>query len=161
MSETLKQALDILMAYRSEPDDNPMRGRNLHTDALLDRIAELEVQLAKALTRIAGLEAAAQDRFRGEWKADVGNPFFEAAKAAADERLAALKHEARGHLMRAEAAERTVAEMRAVLREIAQLAERASSNRMDGLTATGQFDAIAEQARAAHSRASDKSPQRG
>jgi predicted nucleic acid-binding Zn-ribbon protein len=118
-------------------------------------------KLEEMATRIADLETAAQSRFREEWKADVGSPFFEAAKAAADDRMAALKHEARGHLMRAEAAERTVAEMRVVLREIEQLAERASSNRMDGLTATSQFDAIAEQARVALSRASDSSPQRG
>jgi hypothetical protein len=54
MSETLKQALDILMAYQSESDDNPMRGRNLHTDNLLDRVAELEAQLAEARAALGG-----------------------------------------------------------------------------------------------------------
>lgn len=61
MSEPLKKGMDIvaqslaiLMAYRSEPDDNPMRGRNLHTDNLLDRVAELEAQLAEARAALGG-----------------------------------------------------------------------------------------------------------
>jgi chaperonin cofactor prefoldin len=80
-----------------------------------ERIAELERQLAEAESRIADLEAAAQDRFRGEWKTRVGNPFFKAAKAAADERMVALKLEARSNLAHAEDAERQLADMRAAL----------------------------------------------
>jgi hypothetical protein len=90
----------------------------------LETISELEAQLAlaryqldKALSRVSELEAAADERFREHWKADVGNPFFEAARAAADERISALKHEARSNLMRAQAAERQLAEARALFKK--------------------------------------------
>jgi chaperonin cofactor prefoldin len=89
-----------------------------YRDCILDlrrRIAELEAQLAEAQRRIAELEAGAQERFRAQWKARVGNPFFKAARAAADERMVALKHEARAYLTRAETAERQLAEANEII----------------------------------------------
>jgi hypothetical protein len=116
---------------------------------------------AELESRLADLEAAAQGRFREEWRADVGNPFFEAAKAAADERMAALKHESRSHLMRAEASERQLADMRAALQEIADSDIRYPPHDPGNYMPPKGYDGPCRKiALAALSRASDSIPER-
>jgi chromosome segregation ATPase len=84
----------------------------------VERLRQHLVERDKVLAGLTiALEASADERFREQWKADVGNPFFEAARAAADERISALKHEARSNLMRAQAAERQLAEARALFKK--------------------------------------------
>jgi hypothetical protein len=126
-----------------------------------DDVPRKNIMLRTAYDRIADLEAAAQGRFREEWRADVGNPFFEAAKAAADERMAALKHESRSHLMRAEASERQLADMRAALQEIADSDIRYPPHDPGNYMPPKGYDGPCRKiALAALSRASDSIPER-